>query len=471
MADKPPEKTLNALLLEGETTLRDIRGKQARVAELDGRVLSAVTEALKVSGEANTAANQFYDFYRDLATRVNSTFSQLEGQIRGRDDTISRREDELTRIRGERDRYKGDYNRVTKELDQLRRAANIRPSDPTKAYVEWVRGRYKPLFVKESVPFVAYDHKDGKLLDAAARFLLYSRSGINVILDGPTGSGKSTLMEWAAFNEKLPMHLVPPVKDVSYREVIGEYAQDGTLTPGPVPLFLIFGGYLGFDEAPNLNPKVAVALHSLLQGKPLRFETHLGPVDIDPGQESHRIVGSCNFAYQRPNFNPATLQRCSFMDLPSMDRAELGKILSGSGGSAAPFSNYTALLRDSHPWFFGNGHSQEQGKPYLWMPSMGRSADSVLTSLNDMMLDVRDAVLKAGKDLYHEELDLSPATLKRSISLYSPKLDARTMRDIVTENVITPVAVMYPHNKDEKAQLTQRVYQAMEKHLQQLRMR
>ena len=43
MADKPPEKTLNALLLEGETTLRDIRGKQARVAELDGRVLSAAS--------------------------------------------------------------------------------------------------------------------------------------------------------------------------------------------------------------------------------------------------------------------------------------------------------------------------------------------------------------------------------------------------------------------------------------------
>ena len=340
----------------------------------------------------------------------------------------------------------------------------------TERYGAWVKDRYpNPAIGHPLNSFIAYDSMQGKTLDVAHRFLLYTESGYTVILNGQTGIGKSVLLEYASAQTGKPMFRVPPVKELRYSEVVGSLMEthDKSIifTPGPLLRFLIADkAYLAFDEMANLNSRVATALHDVLQYKGVEVETHEGLVQLTPSPGKHSIVGSGNFSYQKPNFSKATLQRCVFIEMPRLE----GKLLEDDLREAQPqktMAEHKELVDRMYPWK-SEGTLHPLKVDYRWMDAIndGQEKQDVLVELGK---DIVNACSRY-KGFSGISVDLSNAALKRIISLYSPFIGLASFKDIVLENLVNPITVEHPHMQDEKKAFSDQILALVDRHSKKL---
>ena len=126
--------------------------------------------------------------------------------------------------------------------------------------------------------------------------VLYASMKANerVLLTGPTGSGKSTIIEQVAARLNKPFYRVNLDNDITRSDFIGKDELKGDETRflyGILPKAMIEGAWLLVDEWDCANPGVAMVLQAVLEGKPLTI-TETGEV-IYP-HEDFRIFATSN---------------------------------------------------------------------------------------------------------------------------------------------------------------------------------
>jgi len=120
--------------------------------------------------------------------------------------------------------------------------------------------------------------------------------GLSCLISGPTGSGKSSLVNEVAARSNIPVFPVVGHNRLEWLDIVGQYipneAGGFVFEYGPLPLAMKAGGILLFDEIDLVDPSTLVAMNAVLDGRPLTLSANDGEV-IAP-QEGFRIVATAN---------------------------------------------------------------------------------------------------------------------------------------------------------------------------------
>ena len=127
----------------------------------------------------------------------------------------------------------------------------------------------------------------------------------NVLIEGPTGSAKTSLVFAAAARAKLPVVTVPCNGAAEPRTFIGGWTPqpDGTFdyVPGDLVKIVQHGGIIYLDEVNMLPPKIAAFLHGLLdRRRTITIPEATGstfPTEVS-AHETTQVVAAYNAGYQ-----------------------------------------------------------------------------------------------------------------------------------------------------------------------------
>jgi cobaltochelatase CobS len=118
------------------------------------------------------------------------------------------------------------------------------------------------------------------------------------LITGPTGSGKSSLVNEVAARRGEPLFPVVGHNRLEWIDFLGQYIPNGQggfeFEYGPLPLAMKSGGILLIDEIDLIDPSVLVSLNSILDGRPLGISQNGGEV-IHP-LPSFKIIATSNSA-------------------------------------------------------------------------------------------------------------------------------------------------------------------------------
>jgi len=152
---------------------------------------------------------------------------------------------------------------------------------------------------------------DFDVLDAARR------TKKNVLIEGPTGSAKTSLVFAYAARENLPVVTVACNGAVDLRALLGGWVPstggEFTYAAGDIFEVVKHGGILYLDEVNFLPPKIAAVLYGLLDGRRSLYLPEAAGSDVPTVVEAHEdffVVASLNPGYlgTRP-LNPAFRNR------------------------------------------------------------------------------------------------------------------------------------------------------------------
>ncbi|MHB1666041.1 AAA family ATPase [Thiomonas sp.] len=118
------------------------------------------------------------------------------------------------------------------------------------------------------VPRVDPHYKFRKELVQILLYWLFGREQQNLFLHGPTGAGKSSLVEQGAARLGLPVFKVSCHARTEYPEFTGLYIKGGhEFCEGPLTKAMKAGGIFLMDEGDQLNPSAAMGTNAALDGK------------------------------------------------------------------------------------------------------------------------------------------------------------------------------------------------------------
>lgn len=143
------------------------------------------------------------------------------------------------------------------------------------------------------------------------------RAGLPVLLKGPTGAGKSRLVEHMAARLGRPLITVACHDDTSAVDLVGRHLLEGGETrwmDGPVTRAVREGAILYLDEIAEARSDVVVVIHPLADHRRQLFVERLNAqIDAAPG---FQLVVSFNPGYQRglKELKPSTRQRFVSID-------------------------------------------------------------------------------------------------------------------------------------------------------------
>ena len=135
---------------------------------------------------------------------------------------------------------------------------------------------------------------------------------IPLLLKGPTGTGKSRLVEYMAHRFEVELITVSCHEETSSTDLIGRFVIKGAETvwlDGPLTTAVRHGHMLYLDEVAEARPDVIVAIHSLTDHRRQLFIDKLG--EVCTAHPSFMLVASFNPGYQRgyKELKPSTRQR------------------------------------------------------------------------------------------------------------------------------------------------------------------
>lgn len=138
------------------------------------------------------------------------------------------------------------------------------------------------------------------------------RNKIPLLLKGPTGTGKSRLVEFMAHKLGKKLVTISCHEETSSTDLIGRFIIRGAETvwiDGPLTTAVRNGDILYLDEVAEARPDVVVAIHSLTDH---RRELYVDKLGITlKAHEGFMLVASFNPGYQRgfKELKPSTRQR------------------------------------------------------------------------------------------------------------------------------------------------------------------
>ncbi len=120
--------------------------------------------------------------------------------------------------------------------------------------------------------------------------------GLSCLISGPTGSGKSSLVNEVAARSNVPVFPIVGHNRLEWLDLAGQYVPNDkggfTYEYGPLPLAMKAGGIFMFDEIDLVDPSTLVALNSVLDGRPLILSANNAEV-IKPHKD-FRLVATAN---------------------------------------------------------------------------------------------------------------------------------------------------------------------------------
>jgi cobaltochelatase CobS len=178
-------------------------------------------------------------------------------------------------------------------------------------------------------PFIPAGESSYQFRDELVRRLLLWHGGIagrNLLVQGPTGSGKSSLIEQFANRMGIAVYRVPCHGRSEFSDFTGQLVikQDGSteFVHGALPMAMKTGGVILFDEINFLPPAVSGALNTVLDGGPLLLP-ETGEV-IEP-HASFRVAATGNAVDQGDD---ASLYRgTQRMNLAMLQRFLMAKVV------------------------------------------------------------------------------------------------------------------------------------------------
>jgi nitric oxide reductase NorQ protein len=162
-------------------------------------------------------------------------------------------------------------------------------------------------------PYYARVAREVEIFDAAAR------RGLPVMLKGPTGCGKTRLVEFMAHRLDVPLFTVSCHEDMTASDLLGRYVLAGDETvwvDGPLTRAVKEGGICYLDEIVEARQDATVAIHSLADH---RRELHL---ERQGGKRLQAAAGFCLVVSYNPGYQSvlkdlkmSTRQRMVAIDL------------------------------------------------------------------------------------------------------------------------------------------------------------
>jgi nitric oxide reductase NorQ protein len=173
-------------------------------------------------------------------------------------------------------------------------------------------------FKIEREPFYLPQGEEIELFEAAYR------NKLPVMLVGPTGSGKTRLVEYMAWKLDRPLYTVACHSDLSAGDLTGRYIIKGDEVQwidGPLSMAVNSGGLAYLDEVVEARKDVSVVIHPLTDHRRYMVVEKLGRIYKAP--ESFMLVVSYNPTYQSilKELKPSTRQRflSIHLDWPDAD--------------------------------------------------------------------------------------------------------------------------------------------------------
>ncbi|WP_427925113.1 CbbQ/NirQ/NorQ/GpvN family protein [Streptomyces sp. cg40] len=176
----------------------------------------------------------------------------------------------------------------------------------------------------------ATPHADGDELDAfylpvgneVSVFQAAWELGLPVMLKGPTGCGKTRLVEHMAQRLGVPLHTVSCHEDMTATDLLGRYTLTGGDTvwvDGPLTRAVRTGGICYLDEIVEARQDAVVAIHSVTDHRRELSVERLGGLQLKAA-EGFQLVVSYNPGYQSvlKDLKMSTRQRmvCIELDFP-----------------------------------------------------------------------------------------------------------------------------------------------------------
>lgn len=133
-----------------------------------------------------------------------------------------------------------------------------------------------------------------------------------LLLKGPTGTGKSRFVEYAAHSANIPLLTISCHEETSSTDLIGRYIIKGAETvwiDGPLTVAVRKGYILYLDEVAEARPDVIVAIHSLTDHRRELYIDKLG--ETVKADNNFMLIASFNPGYQKgyKELKPSTRQR------------------------------------------------------------------------------------------------------------------------------------------------------------------
>jgi len=163
------------------------------------------------------------------------------------------------------------------------------------------------------------------------------RERLPLLLKGPTGCGKSRLVEHMAARLGRPLVTVICHDDTTATDLVGRYLISGNETvwcDGPVTTAVRTGAILYLDEIAEARPDVVVAIHPLTDHRRELFSERNG--EVLRATDDFMLVASFNPHYQRglKELKPSTRQRFVCLAMGYPDPRDEVEILIGETGVA-----------------------------------------------------------------------------------------------------------------------------------------
>jgi nitric oxide reductase NorQ protein len=169
-----------------------------------------------------------------------------------------------------------------------------------------------------------------------AVFEAAARAGLPVMLKGPTGCGKTRLVEHMAQRLGVDVYTVSCHEDMTAADLLGRHLLIGGDTQwvdGPLTRAVRDGGICYLDEIVEARQDAVVAIHSLTDHRRQLHLERLGGVTI-PATPAFMLVVSYNPGYQSilKDLKPSTRQRMVAIELDFPEPAAEVEILCAETG-------------------------------------------------------------------------------------------------------------------------------------------
>jgi len=156
--------------------------------------------------------------------------------------------------------------------------------------------------------------------------------GKPVLLNGPTGCGKSTMIKYYAYINNLPFYMSPTGnRETTMDDIVGSWVPADPKpikAPGALILAMVHNGIFYFEEIGPVDPGVLYGLHGVLDDRKITVQSQYG-FEVIEGGENFKIVSSGNLdsKYTSIELSDAFLERWAQIRMDYPDKEGTIKIL------------------------------------------------------------------------------------------------------------------------------------------------
>ncbi|MBU4502821.1 MAG: AAA family ATPase [Nanoarchaeota archaeon] len=179
--------------------------------------------------------------------------------------------------------------------------------NPNSKYVKWVRENFPPEFVEEAFPYQQQDKEQTKF------WTYFKMSQKGLLLHGPTGNGKSTMVWDHAFRNKIPLFHYTGHENTKLKEFTGMFvpSDDKPIkAPSALVLALVYDGIFHLEEIGPISSEVLTGLNTIQDRQPFPIVTQFGVEYIKVGPNFRWVAtGNLGDKYTRNRINDPVIQR------------------------------------------------------------------------------------------------------------------------------------------------------------------